>query len=325
MNRLNKIGGDEEFNHRLLSYLKKQLSTNIQQFTHIKKNVYFIKMEDGTPIIVKGFSSRRSLLIQDAFTSSLKKNHFHSTYMFYQGMTSLQFNKKYYGLLEYINPSKQRFLYNSMENCQEAMSLLQKYHQTSKKLVGSYRRLLPSFDLQNKWEERFFLFLKNEDILSYFIPREIVSELISWAEWSLKGLKKEKESLFRQPVVILHGDVAHHNFLRKSNGDLYLIDFDLISVGPVFADYVQYANRILPFLNWSLPALNEFPIIQPYFQQKLFLYALAYPTDIFREWNRLIKEQSHQDLNKIRNTLQLTFSQFDQRQEFVRELMRIVK
>ena len=37
--------------------------------------------------------------------------------------------------------------------------------------------------------------------------------------------------------------------MRTSKGELYLIDFDLISIGPEMADYLQYANRILPFLN----------------------------------------------------------------------------
>ena len=102
-------------------------------------------------------------------------------------------------------------------------------------------------------------------------------------------------------------------------------DFDLISVGPVMADYLQYANRILPFLNWSLPSLTSFQGISPYFQQKIFLYALAFPTDIFREWNRLIKDRTYQESNKVRSTYHLTLHQFDQRREFVRELKRLVK
>ena len=123
------------------------------------------------------------------------------------------------GCLNILTRAEHPFSYNSSENCQDGLSLLQTFHQTSKKLVGSYRRLLPVYDLQNKWEERFFLFLKNLEVLSNFIPKEVVSELISWAKWSLTGMENEKEALSRQPDVILHGDVAHHNFIRKSNGD----------------------------------------------------------------------------------------------------------
>ena len=106
MNQLNKNGGDEEFHHRLLSILKMQLPLKIQQFSHIRKQVYLLKMGDGTPIIVKGFSSRRNLLIQDAFTSSLKINHFPYTHTFYREMPSLHYQAKYYGLLEYIDQSR---------------------------------------------------------------------------------------------------------------------------------------------------------------------------------------------------------------------------
>ena len=187
----------------------------IQDFKQIRKHVYFVKLQDGPPFIMKGFSSRRSLLIQDAFTSSLKRNQFPFTYRFYQGLPNLYFQSNYYGCLEYITPGGRPFFYNSWEDCQEGLSLLQKFHHSSEMLVGSYKRILPSYDLQNKWHERFQLFLNNLDVLSFLIPKEIIAELISWAKWSLAGIEREKHILNQQPLVILHGDVAHHNFIRN--------------------------------------------------------------------------------------------------------------
>ena len=120
------------------------------------------------------------------------------------------------------------------------------------KLQGSYNTILPTFHLVEKWEERSTLFKRNLPLISFFLEREIITELINWVEWSLSGLRQEKDTLEKLPKAILHGDVAHHNFMRTSKGDLFLIDFHLISIGPEIADYLQYANRILPFLNWSL-------------------------------------------------------------------------
>ena len=321
MNHINNFGGDERSNHRLLSYLKQNVSLDVQKIKHIRKHVYLAQLKNGCQFIMKGFSARRSLLLQGAFTSSLKIHHFPFTYSFYLGLPSVYFDSKFYGYLEYIESSDQTFFYNSRDNCSEGLALLQKYHHTSKQLVGSYKNLLPAYNLQNKWQERFLFFVKNKEILSLFIPSEIYSDLVSWAEWSLTGIEMETNL---SPYVILHGDVAHHNFIRRKDGTLFLIDFDLISIGPEIADYLQYANRILPFLDWSLHDLATYKPFQSYFQQKLFLYALAFPTDIFREWNRLIKEGQYSDSTKVRSVLYLTINQFEKRREFVHDLFQAV-
>ena len=129
---------------------------------------------------------------------------------------------------------------------------------------------MPTFHLIEKWEERFTLFKRNLPLISLFLEKEIIAELFTWAEWSLSGLRKEKDILEKWQKVILHGDVAHHNFMKTSKGELYLIDFDLISIGPEIADYLQYANRILPFLNWSLSELDTFEPFQPLFKTESF-------------------------------------------------------
>ena len=46
MNQLNKMGGDERFDHRLLSSLNQNIPLNIQQLKHIKKNVYLAKINN---------------------------------------------------------------------------------------------------------------------------------------------------------------------------------------------------------------------------------------------------------------------------------------
>ena len=66
-----------------------------------------------------------------------------------------------------------------------------------------------------------------------------------------------------------------------SKGELYLIDFDLISIGPIMADYLQYANRILPFLNWSLPNLATYKQIQPIFSNRYFCMRLLFQPIFF--------------------------------------------
>ena len=116
--------------------------------------------------------------------------------------------------------------------------------------------------------------------------------------------------------------MAHHNFMKTSKGELYLIDFDLISIGPEIADYLQYANRILPFLNWSLSELDTFEPFQPFLKQKVFLYGLAFPSDILREWNRLVKEQTFNQMGKIRPVVELTLNQFGKKEIFYERIRK---
>ncbi len=183
---------------------------------------------------------------------------------------------------------------------------------------------MPSFRLVEKWQERFTQFKRNLSFISFFLQRDILTELFTWAEWCFLGLRNEKKEFDQLPKVVLHGDVAHHNFIRTSEEELFLIDFDLISIGTEMADYLQYANRILPFLNWSLNELADIEQLQPYLQQKFFLYALAFPSDILREWNRLVKERTYNQLKKVRPVMELTLNQFEMRKAFFDELVVLV-
>lgn len=152
----------------------------------------------------------------------------------------------------------------------------------------------------------------------------MITEILSWADWSLKGMLRESNLFNNDEKVILHGDVAHHNFLRSKNNKLYLIDFDLISAGVPHVDYLQYANRILPFMNWSLAELANCEKIKPLLHEKGFIYALAYPTDIFREWNRAIKEGTYLQQEKIQQLLELTVVSFKERQDFFAHLQKAI-
>ena len=326
MNITAKYRGDDSNHDRLLSYLNKNLPFQIIQISRIKGDVYKVKTKDFQ-FVLKEFSSYKRLKTQETFTNSLKMNGFQKTYSFYSFSENkaLCFQTKYYGCLEYIDKANEPFRFDTIENCYEGLRLLNEYHQITKKLQGSYKTILPSFHLIEKWQERFALFKRNLPMISFFLEREILRELYAWVEWSLSGIKQEKDTLEIFPKVILHGDVAHHNFLRTSKGDLFLIDFDLISLGPEIADYLQYANRILPYLNWSLKELDEFESFQPFLNQKVFLYGLAFPSDILREWNRLVKEGTFNQIRKIRPVVDLTLNQFEKRKSFMKELERKVQ
>lgn len=318
-------GGDDFFNNRLFSYLSKELNLKIEGIKQLRGNVFLIK-SDQSKFILKGFNDLRKLKIQETFTSSLHKSGFDHTYRFHSlSDQPLYFENLYYGCLEYIEPHSRAFHYKYSSDRLEGVNLLENFHVRTQNLSHSYATLLPKTDLASKWRHRKNEFAQNTPRLNYHLSKDITDELISWADFSLTGFTRLKKNLESSKPVILHGDVAHHNFLRSREGKLNLIDFDLISVGSSSYDMLQYANRILPFLNWRLDLLAEIQHLNNWLNNDAFLFGLLYPADILREWNRLLREDSRLNIYRTAPILELTTSQFHQRQQFQEEVKSLLK
>jgi hypothetical protein len=316
-----KQKGDDDYFIRLLSYLRSQFKENIVEMVPYRKSVIRIKT-NKTSYMLKGFHTNKRLRLQEAFTATLRKEGFSKTYLFVhpQIKEPLFFEGTYFGCMEYIPPNRIPFSFQSQKNRQEGLELLEQYHQVTSSFESRYRTLIPKGIIIEKWRDRGKTFSSNISTLKYFINDKVLADMINWAQWSLSGMEKNRSMFLNEPFCILHGDVAHHNFLRDTNGVLHLIDFDLISIGPASLDYLQYANRILPSLDWSFDRLAQFPQYEDLLNEKAFLYALAYPADIFREWNRLIREGSYRDHKKYNQVMELTNGQFYSRKKFIDRL-----
>lgn len=327
MEMMNNISGDDLTLNRLFSYLQEELVTPIESIQPIRKNVYLLETSNQL-VVLKGFSHLRKLQIQKAFTSSLRQEGFQHSYIFQnlEKESPLYLDGTYYGCLEHIPlSSNSPFSYESEEERKDGLRLLGEFHQTTGKLSRRYQTVLKEYNLMLKWRERAARFINNLSIIKFFVQQEILNEVMEWADFSLKGLELEHSFLNNHDQVILHGDLAHHNFIRGINSELYLIDFDLVSIGSPACDYLQYCNRILPSLEWSLHDLTEYEQIQPYLNNRGFLYALLFPTDIFREWNRLIKDRQYSSTFQVRQVLDLTVRQFFSRQSFVEQVKLLLE
>ncbi|ETI66380.1 phosphotransferase [Neobacillus vireti] len=317
--------GDDDYLNRLFSYFQSQFYEKIIQLVPIRKSVFILKTVKNT-YIVKGYQTNRRLKLQEAFTATLRKEGFNKTYQYLTSPVRAQlfFEGTYFGCMEYITPHKTAFSFHTQNDRQEGMALLDQFHKATASFEARYRTLLPKGNLIEKWTERFTLFSNNLPFLKYFINEPFISEMVSWANWSLDGMEKNKDFFQKKPFVILHGDVAHHNFLRDEHGKLNLLDYDLISIGTPALDYLQYANRILPYIDWSFEKLKIFKPMQQYLEDDAFLYALVFPADIFREWNRLIREKTFTDEVKFRQVMELSIGQFYSRKKFIDRLINQV-
>ncbi|MEH6905599.1 phosphotransferase [Neobacillus drentensis] len=324
-NTINNKKGDDDYFDRLLSYFQSRFSERIIQMVPIRSSVIFLRT-DKNNYVIKRYHTNSRLRLQEAFTATLKKEGFKKTYLFLTPPVREQlfFEGTYFGCMEYIPPNRNVFTFHTYKNRQEGIDLLEQFHQTTATFESRYRTLLPKGQLIEKWTERFNVFSNNLPYIGYFINEPFLSEMLSWAKWSLEGMEKSRIFFQKEATVILHGDVAHHNFLRDTGGQLNLIDFDLISIGPASFDYLQYANRILPYLDWSFESLVSLKQINNYLHEKAFLFALAYPADIFREWNRTIREKSYTDHTKYKQLMDLSIRQFYARKKFIDHLKELV-
>jgi hypothetical protein len=321
---IDKSGGDDYFN-RLLSYFKQQFHEPIIKMEQIRDSVYFVKTKTKK-YVVKGYSKYKKLRLQETFTRTLHQEGFNKTYQYLQDITKepLFFEGESFGCMEYLSPHHKNFTFDSHKYRKEGLELLEEFHRITASCVTRYQTLLPYSDMLEKWSERLKSFKKYYSKITYFLNEQTVNELMDWAEWSLNGMKENESFFFKKPYVILHGDVAHHNFLRDTTGTLNLIDFDLIHIGPSCIDYLQYANRILPAIDWSMDKLSQYRQIGEFTTEKAFIYALAFPTDIFREWNRIMREKRYTKHYYSDYVIDLTLEQFHLRRKFVEELKTLI-
>lgn len=312
-------GGDDYFLNRLFSYLNSELDGNIHGIKQLRGNVYLVDTQDSR-FILKGYQELRKLKIQEAFTSSLRHAGFDSSYKFLRMKSILPFQGLYYGCIEYLKQQEKRFDYGTQSDRDEGVVLLSKFHDHSALLVPSFTGMLPKADLARKWQHRKDEFAKNLPVVHYYVNSAVTNEILGWAEDSLNHFSALKTELEQEPLTILHGDVAHHNFLRAKGGKLYLIDFDLISIGPRAYDMLQYANRILPYLDWNFDSLKKIFYFKKWLRYESFLYGLLYPADILREWNRLVREQNPIPPIRLSPLVDMTINQFQQRKKFLADV-----
>ncbi len=317
-----KNGGDDYFN-RLLSYFRQQFKEPIVKMEQIRDSVYIVKTEKNT-YVVKGYSKYKKLILQETFTGTIRQEGFEKTYVYVPDIVKEQlfFEGEYFGCMEYLEPHLRPFTFYSHKNRKEGLRLLEEFHSITSSCVTRYKTLLPYSDLHAKWSERLRIFKRNCSQICYLLNEQYLNELLEWARFSLNGMKENESFFFKEPYVILHGDVAHHNFLRDTSGNLHLIDFDLIHIGPESIDLLQYANRILPSIDWSIDQLSQYQQISKFLKERAFLYALAFPTDIFREWNRILREKKHENQHHYKYVIELTLNQLYLRRKFVEKLKK---
>lgn len=307
------------FNSRLLLYVKRRTGINFKKIATIKKAVWIASSEKERWII-KEFPKPDKFIQQIELTELLWNNGFHNTYRFHpiHKYGPCYFEERFFGIIQYIEPHKhQQFHYGSAKNREEALSLLCRYHTVASKCVPQLKDKLITFDLWKKWKNRHETFKRNIVPFKELSIYHHLERYMELGEASLQIMQDYEGYFFKEPHSILHGDLAHHNYIRKADGSLYIIDFDLVSIGPKQIDILQYCNRILSEIDWSpLRLFAEGEAINEYKGDIPFLAALLYPADIFREWNYFVGYNNKEQKKHWKHLKEITFGQFEKRVDF---------
>jgi len=319
MNSRSYYDGTRTFKKLVAASLRKA-GMELRKLSSIRDNV-FIVHANASKFLLKGFSSAKKLNSQKKLTMLLHANDFSRTYRFIEELEPFVYDEDVFAWIEFLPSYRKKFSFSSQTSRQEGLLLLEDFHETTRKFYKSIP--VKRFDQLDKWKERFEEFEENVGVVKKYVSRDVIQTWLKWGKRSLKGLQRYENDLYKEPPCVVHGDVAHHNFFYKNDGTLYLIDFDLISISPPLIDYLQYCNRIMPNVSGT-SELWSYDQLKKYKNNQAFLYALLFPTDIFREWNRLIRENDFHNNRYLHSVWSLTVEEMPKRIRIYKEISELL-
>lgn len=162
--------------------------------------------------------------------------------------------------------------YREREHCQAVYALLTQFHEAGQPLA--YR--LPILQLEAKWHYRLLQFESLESILLPILQQNFYN-IVRIAHYALRRGCFPKEA-----VTALHGDVAHHNFLKDAANNFYMIDLDLSAAGNAAEEFILWMHRLLPHHRFNIhDVLDIVPQLECY---ERYFSLLLFPNELIREW-----------------------------------------
>ncbi|WP_157729287.1 phosphotransferase [Sutcliffiella cohnii] len=277
--------------NRLFFYLTKVEKLQINHVDKIKENLFKVKTFDTT-FILKGFKDELTVRMNVAISQHLQQERFFqcvSYYKFVNGNYYIELDNMFWAMTTYI-PQRRNVSFTYKRDREAGLMLLKALHDTSKDL-SLLKQIVPTERNVENWLIRLRRFEQNGALLIELFGEHTIKDIVSYSKQSLLAL--QQLPLPEEKQVLLHGDVASHNFLKGKDEQFYIIDFDLASIGHKEWDYVQFTNRILPSIGWDEKKFLQMPILPNLLKSnQLFRVAITFPMDILREGNKFINGQS---------------------------------
>jgi serine/threonine protein kinase len=277
---------------RLFFLLKEVYGLGVKRINMLKHNVWMVAAHEGR-WVVKKYRTFFEAMKQAMLMQSLRQMGFRHVPAVYTaiGQHGLFFFAGHFWLMQFYIPGAKVLSFTERQDIAAGLQLLQTYHSITDMLLcrSLWRTMLPDYHLYGKWQRCYYDFCIHLPLIEQIMEKEDIAFTMRCAEYCLSTCASYISSLAKERVVIIHGDVAAHNFLRTKKGKVYLIDYDAAAIASPGIDYLQYASRILPHLQWSVSALFRFSPFSDWLAKPWFLHALLFPADIFREWRSALK------------------------------------
>ncbi|GAJ38211.1 phosphotransferase [Saccharococcus caldoxylosilyticus] len=277
---------------RLFFLLKEVYGFDVKKINMLKHNVWMVAAREGC-WVVKKYRTFFEAMKQAMLMQSLRQMGFRHVPAVYTAIGQhgvFFFAGRFWLTQTYISGAKM-LSFTEKKDIAAGLQLLQTYHSVTDMLLSHpiWRMTLPYYHLYRKWQRRYEDFYIHLPLIEKIMEKEDIAFTMQYAEYCLSTCANYISSLARERVAIIHGDIAAHNFLRTKKGKVYLIDYDAAAIASPAIDYLQYASRILPHLQWSFSDLSRFSPFSDWLAKPWFLHALLFPADIFREWRFALK------------------------------------
>ncbi|BBW95441.1 phosphotransferase [Geobacillus icigianus] len=307
-------GMERDAARRLFFLLERRFRLDIQQAVALKPHVIAIAARQGT-WVAKAYRSFAAAWRQAWLLSALRRAGFLAAPALAPiGCGGVvEAGGSYWLLMEYVKDGRPLSLADGRAAA-AGLSLLRRYHAATALIVRTERAAgaLPRLHLYEKWRRRYDEFCRHLPLIETIMEKEDILFVQRWARDCLATCAEHAAELAAEPVAIIHGDVAPHNFLCSA-GHLWLIDYDAAAMASPGLDYWQYANRLLPHIGWSYSALARFAPLRHWLEKRWFLHALLFPADIFREWRPAVERRRCLAIDR------------EKRERFVRRLCAMLK
>lgn len=186
-----------------------------------------------------------------------------------------------------------------------ALQLLNRLHATAEHIHWKNIYVIPQTKSLLKWQFRLQRFQQAYSQLSHYIADKDLQKIMQYGEWALYDIQKAEQNLPPSKLTLLHGDVAHHNFLIRENGDMCLIDFDMAYVGNADDEVLLWVHRVLPQMNYRVRELMEEQSDLANVRREKW-HRLKYPNELLREWLLLLKLQGEEQELLLQHLLPFT-------------------
>lgn len=301
---------------RLFFLLRNKYGLRVKSIKMVKQNVWVVTAYEGC-WVAKRYRTFFEAMRQAVFMQSLRQAGFAHVPAVYTtiGQNGVFFVKDAFWIMQTYISDAERLSFARRQDIADGLELLQTYHFITAMLakIPVFQTMIPHYCLYSKWWRRYNEFYSHLSLLERIMDKEDIAWTIQHAEYCLSTFASYAPPLAAEPVAIIHGDVASHNFLRTKEGMIYLIDYDTVAVASPGIDYLQYASRILPHLQWSLAKLYQFSRFLCWLAKPWFLHALLFPADIMREWRFALQRNKR------------LFIARKERNQFVREIIDMIK